>query len=318
MPVNEQSTRILTAVRNNLESCILGKSFEINLLLSTLLAGGHVLIEDVPGTGKTQLIRALAKSMRGDYRRIQCNPDILPSDITGVSVFHPHEERFVFRPGPVMTHILLADEINRATTKTQSALLEVMEERSVTADGVTYALPHPFMLCATQNPIDFEGTYLLPEAQLDRFMMKIGIGYPDAGTEKAMLLSHSQGQPVEQLEPVTTMEEIAAIQREVQQVHLSDVLSDYLLNIVRRTREHEDVMLGASPRATLAFMMAAKAYAFLAGRDYVLPDDIKILAPYVLEHRILLRPESRLGHRSASEVLQQILRQIHVPVSVGR
>lgn len=318
MPVNEQSTRILTAVRNNLESCILGKSFEINLLLSALLAGGHVLIEDVPGTGKTQLIRALAKSMRGDYRRIQCNPDILPSDITGVSVFHPHEERFVFRPGPVMTHILLADEINRATTKTQSALLEVMEERSVTADGVTYALPHPFMLCATQNPIDFEGTYLLPEAQLDRFMMKIGIGYPDAGTEKAMLLSHSQGQPVEQLEPVTTMEEIAAIQREVQQVHLSDVLSDYLLNIVRRTREHEDVMLGASPRATLAFMMAAKAYAFLAGRDYVLPDDIKILAPYVLEHRILLRPESRLGHRSASEVLQQILRQIHVPVSVGR
>ena len=318
MPVNEQSTRILTAVRNNLESCILGKSFEINLLLSTLLAGGHVLIEDVPGTGKTQLIRALAKSMRGDYRRIQCNPDILPSDITGVSVFHPHEERFVFRPGPVMTHILLADEINRATTKTQSALLEVMEERSVTADGVTYALPHPFMLCATQNPIDFEGTYLLPEAQLDRFMMKIGIGYPDAGTEKAMLLSHSQGQPVEQLEPVTTMEEIAAIQREVQQVHLSDVLSDYLLYIVRRTREHEDVMLGASPRATLAFMMAAKAYAFLAGRDYVLPDDIKILAPYVLEHRILLRPESRLGHRSASEVLQQILRQIHVPVSVGR
>ncbi|WP_059052037.1 AAA family ATPase [Paenibacillus senegalimassiliensis] len=318
MPVNEQSTRILTAVRNNLESCILGKSFEINLLLSALLAGGHVLIEDVPGTGKTQLIRALAKSMRGDYRRIQCNPDILPSDITGVSVFHPHEERFVFRPGPVMTHILLADEINRATTKTQSALLEVMEERSVTADGVTYALPHPFMLCATQNPIDFEGTYLLPEAQLDRFMMKIGIGYPDADTEKAMLLSHSQGQPVEQLESVTTMEEIAAIQREVQQVHLSDALSDYLLDIVRQTREHADVLLGASPRATLAFMMAVKAYAFLAERDYVLPDDIKTLAPYVLGHRILLRPESRLGHRNASEVLQQILRQIHVPVSVGR
>ncbi|WP_018752629.1 AAA family ATPase [Paenibacillus sanguinis] len=318
MPVNEQSTRILTAVRNNLKSCILGKSFEIDLLLSALLAGGHVLIEDVPGTGKTQLVRALAKSMRGDYRRIQCNPDILPSDITGVSVFHPHEERFVFRPGPVMTHILLADEINRATTKTQSALLEVMEERSVTADGVTYALPHPFMLCATQNPIDFEGTYLLPEAQLDRFMMKIGIGYPDAETEKTMLLSHSLGQPVEQLEPVTTMEEIAAIQREVRQVHLSDALSDYLLNIVRQTREHKDVLLGASPRATLALMMAVKAYAFLAERDYVLPDDIKTLAPYVLGHRILLRPESRLGHRSASEILQQILRQIHVPVRVGR
>ncbi|MGG6313480.1 AAA family ATPase [Paenibacillus macerans] len=318
MPVQEQSLRTLIAVKNNLESCILGKSFEINLLLSALLAGGHVLIEDVPGTGKTQLIKALAKSMSGDYRRIQCNPDILPSDITGVSVFHPHEERFVFRPGPVMTHILLADEINRATTKTQSALLEVMEERSVTADGFTYALPHPFMLCATQNPIDFEGTYMLPEAQLDRFMMKIGIGYPDAGTEKAMLQTHSQGQPVELLQPVTTMEEIAAIQREVQGVHISEALTDYLLEIVRRTREHEDVLLGASPRASLAFMMAAKAYAFLQQRDYVLPDDIKILSPYVLGHRILLRPESRLGHRNAGEVLNQILRQVHVPVTVGR
>nr|WP_239483627.1 MoxR family ATPase [Paenibacillus rhizolycopersici] len=308
----------LTAVKNNLESCILGKSFEIKLLLSALLAGGHVLIEDVPGTGKTQLVKALAKSMSGDYRRIQCNPDILPSDITGVSVFHPHEERFVFRPGPVMTHILLADEINRATTKTQSALLEVMEEQSVTADGVTHPLPHPFMLCATQNPIDFEGTYLLPEAQLDRFMMKIGIGYPDAGTEKAMLRSHSQGQPADQLEPVTTMEEISAIQREVQHVHISEPLADYLLEIVRRTREHEDVLLGASPRASLAFMAAAKAYAFLEERDYVLPDDIKTLAPFVLEHRILLRPESRLGHRNVGEVLQQILRQVHVPVAVGR
>lgn len=318
MPVHEQSMQTLNAVKNNLESCILGKSFEIKLLLSALLAGGHVLIEDVPGTGKTQLVKALARSMRGDYRRIQCNPDILPSDITGVSVFHPHEERFVFRPGPVMTHILLADEINRATTKTQSALLEVMEERSVTADGVTYPLPHPFMLCATQNPIDFEGTYLLPEAQLDRFMMKIGIGYPDAGTEKAMLRSHSQGQPADQLEPVTTMDEIAAIQREVQNVHISEPLADYLLEIVRRTREHEDVLLGASPRASLAFMAAAKAYAFLEDRDYVLPDDIKTLAPFVLEHRILLRPESRLGHRDVGEVLQQILRQVHVPVAVGR
>jgi MoxR-like ATPase len=318
VPVHEQSMQTLTAVKNNLESCILGKSFEIKLLLSALLAGGHVLIEDVPGTGKTQLVKALAKSMSGDYRRIQCNPDILPSDITGVSVFHPHEERFVFRPGPVMTHILLADEINRATTKTQSALLEVMEERSVTADGVTHPLPHPFMLCATQNPIDFEGTYLLPEAQLDRFMMKIGIGYPDAGTEKAMLRSHSQGQPADQLEPVTTMEEISAIQREVQHVHISEPLADYLLEIVRRTREHEDVLLGASPRASLAFMAAAKAYAFLEERDYVLPDDIKTLAPFVLEHRILLRPESRLGHRNVGEVLQQILRQVHVPVAVGR
>ncbi|MEK5477208.1 MoxR family ATPase [Paenibacillus sp. FSL R5-0407] len=318
MPVNEQSIRTLTAVKDNLESCILGKSFEINLLLTALLAGGHVLIEDVPGTGKTQLIKALAKSMDGEYRRIQCNPDILPSDITGVSVFHPHEERFVFRPGPVMTHILLADEINRATTKTQSALLEVMEERSVTADGVTYPLPHPFMLCATQNPIDFEGTYLLPEAQLDRFMLKIGMGYPDAATEKNMLHTHSLGQPVDQLRPVTSMEQIAAIQHEIRDVYISDLLSDYLLEIVRRTREHEAVLLGASPRASLAFMAAAKAFAFIDGRHFVLPDDLKVLAPYVLGHRILLRPESRLDSMNSKQVLQQILRQVQVPISAGR
>lgn len=318
MPVNEQSIRTLTAVKDNLESCILGKSFEINLLLTALLAGGHVLIEDVPGTGKTQLIKALAKSMDGEYRRIQCNPDILPSDITGVSVFHPHEERFVFRPGPVMTHILLADEINRATTKTQSALLEVMEERSVTADGVTYPLPHPFMLCATQNPIDFEGTYLLPEAQLDRFMLKIGMGYPDAATEKSMLHTHSQGQPVDHLRPVTSMEQIAAIQHEIRDVYISDLLSDYLLEIVRRTREHEAVLLGASPRASLAFMAAAKAFAFIDGRHFVLPDDLKVLAPYVLGHRILLRPESRLDSMNSKQVLQQILRQVQVPISAGR
>ncbi|MEF2964853.1 MoxR family ATPase [Paenibacillus sp. M1] len=318
MPANQQSIAILTAVKDNLESCILGKSFEIDLLLTALLAGGHVLIEDVPGTGKTQLIKALAKSIDGEYRRIQCNPDLLPSDITGVSVFHPHEERFVFRPGPVMSNILLADEINRATTKTQSALLEVMEERSVTVDGATYALPHPFMLCATQNPIDFEGTYMLPEAQLDRFMLKLGMGYPDALTEKNMLHSHSLGQPVDQLKPVTNAEQIAAVQREIREVHISESLTDYLLEIVRRTRNHEAVLLGASPRASLAFLAAAKAFAFLHERDYVLPDDLKILAPYVLGHRMLLRPESRLDSLNSQRVLEQILRQVQVPISAGR
>ncbi|MNW50273.1 ATPase family [compost metagenome] len=276
-----------------------------------------MLIEDVPGTGKTQLIKALARSMNGDYRRIQCNPDILPSDITGVSVFHPHEERFVFRPGPVMTNILLTDEINRATTKTQSALLEVMEERSVTADGFTYELPHPFMLCATQNPIEFEGTYMLPEAQLDRFMMKIALGYPDASTEKAILHSHHAGQPVDDLQPVTTMEEIASMQRQVRDVYISTELTDYLLSIVRSTRENDAVLLGASPRASLAFMMAVKAYAYVQSRDYVLPDDIKVLAPFILGHRVLLRPEYRLDSVKINQVLQQILRQIQVPVSAG-
>lgn len=315
MPVKEESIQIMSAVRANLESCILGKEFEISLLLTALLAKGHVLIEDVPGTGKTQLIKAMAKSMNGTYRRIQCNPDILPSDITGVSIFHPHEERFVFRPGPVMTNILLADEINRATTKTQSALLEVMEERSVTADGHTYELPDPFMLCATQNPIDFEGTYLLPEAQLDRFMMKIAMGYPDADTEKVMLQRHNMGQPTDHLQAVTTMEELRAIQQEIHDVHLSEPLSDYLLSIVRKTREHEAVILGASPRASLAFVMAVKAFAFLQRRDYVLPDDIKTLAPFVLGHRIVLRPDARLGSLTAHQVLDQIIRQAQVPVS---
>mgnify|MGYP000085147881 FL=1 len=316
MPVRQESMKIVNALRMNLESCILGKSFEIQLLITALLAGGHVLIEDVPGTGKTQLIRALSRSMSGEYRRIQCNPDILPSDITGVSVYHPRDEMFHFRPGPVMTNILLADEINRATTKTQSALLEVMEERNVTVDGETYPLPHPFMLCATQNPIDFEGTYTLPEAQLDRFMLRISLGYPDADTEKNLLLKHQEGQPVDRLLPVTDMEQISAIQQEIRGVHISDPVLNYLLQIVRTTREHPLVLLGASPRASLSFMMACKAYAFIQERDYVLPDDVKVLTPYALSHRILLRPESRLDNVSVDSLLQKMLQSIHVPVAM--
>ena len=318
MPVRKESIQIISAVRSNLESCIMGKSFEIQLLLTALLAGGHVLIEDVPGTGKTQLIKALSKSMRGEYRRIQCNPDILPSDITGVSVFHPKDERFYFRPGPVMTNILLADEINRATTKTQSALLEVMEERSVTVDGDTYDLPHPFMLCATQNPIDFEGTYTLPEAQLDRFMLKISLGYPDKDIEKTLLKQHQSGQPVDRLESVTHMDQISAIQQEIKEVFIGDPVMDYLLDIVRHTRTHPSVLLGASPRAAISFMMAVKAFAFLQERDYVLPDDVKTMAPYVISHRIVLRPESRLDSMSSEAVLNSVLQQVRVPVSMGQ
>ncbi|PWW43183.1 MULTISPECIES: AAA family ATPase [Paenibacillus] len=318
MPVRKESIQIISAVRSNLESCIMGKSFEIQLLLTALLAGGHVLIEDVPGTGKTQLVKALSKSMRGEYRRIQCNPDILPSDITGVSVFHPRDERFYFRPGPVMTNILLADEINRATTKTQSALLEVMEERSVTVDGDTYDLPHPFMLCATQNPIDFEGTYTLPEAQLDRFMLKISLGYPDKDIEKRLLKQHQSGQPVDRLESVTHMDQISAIQQEIKDVFIGDPVMDYLLDVVRKTRSHPSVLLGASPRAAISFMMAVKAFAFLQERDYVLPDDVKTMAPYVISHRIVLRPESRLDSMSSEAVLNSVLQQVRVPVSMGQ
>ncbi|SEK92047.1 MoxR family ATPase [Paenibacillus sp. OK003] len=318
MPVRKESIQIISAVRTNLESCIMGKSFEIQLLLTALLAGGHVLIEDVPGTGKTQLVKALSKSMRGEYRRIQCNPDILPSDITGVSVFHPRDERFYFRPGPVMTNILLADEINRATTKTQSALLEVMEERSVTVDGDTYDLPHPFMLCATQNPIDFEGTYTLPEAQLDRFMLKISLGYPDKDIEKTLLKQHQSGQPVDRLESVTHMDQISAIQQEIKEVFIGDPVMDYLLDVVRKTRSHPSVLLGASPRAAISFMMAVKAFAFLQERDYVLPDDVKTMAPYVISHRIVLRPESRLDSMSSEAVLKSVLQHVRVPVSMGQ
>lgn len=318
MPVTKESVHTISRVKSNLESTILGKSFEIKLLLTALLAGGHVLIEDVPGTGKTQMIKALARSMQGEYRRIQCNPDILPSDITGVSVFHPRDERFYFRPGPVMTNILLADEINRATTKSQSALLEVMEERSVTVDGDTYDLPKPFMLCATQNPIDFEGTYMLPEAQLDRFMLKFSLGYPDADTEKYLLKQHQQGQPADKLTPVTTMEEIASIQQEIRSVYMEEAVTDYLLGIVRSTREHPAALLGASPRAAISFMNAVKSYAFLHERDYVIPDDVKVLAPYVISHRIVLKPEARLDNVSQETVLAQVLRNEKVPVSMER
>lgn len=318
MPVTKESVHTISRVKSNLESTILGKSFEIKLLLTALLAGGHVLIEDVPGTGKTQMIKALARSMQGEYRRIQCNPDILPSDITGVSVFHPRDERFYFRPGPVMTNILLADEINRATTKSQSALLEVMEERSVTVDGDTYDLPKPFMLCATQNPIDFEGTYMLPEAQLDRFMLKFSLGYPDADTEKYLLKQHQQGQPADKLTPVTTMEEIASIQQEIRSVYMEEAVTDYLLGIVRSTREHPAALLGASPRAAISFMNAVKSYAFLHERDYVIPDDVKVLAPYVISHRIVLKPEARLDNVSQDTVLAQVLRNEKVPVSMER
>ncbi|MBD7967524.1 AAA family ATPase [Paenibacillus gallinarum] len=318
MPVTKESVHTISRVKSNLESTILGKSFEIKLLLTALLAGGHVLIEDVPGTGKTQMIKALARSMKGEYRRIQCNPDILPSDITGVSVFHPRDERFYFRPGPVMTNILLADEINRATTKSQSALLEVMEECSVTVDGDTYDLPKPFMLCATQNPIDFEGTYTLPEAQLDRFMLKFSLGYPDAETEKYLLKQHQQGQPADKLTPVTTMEEIASIQDEIRSVYMEEAVTDYLLGIVRSTREHPAALLGASPRAAISFMNAVKSYAFLHERDYVIPDDVKVLAPYVISHRIVLKPEARLDNVSQETVLAQVLRNEKVPVSMER
>jgi len=302
----------------NLETCILGKKFEIRLLLTALLAEGHVLLEDVPGTGKTMLIKALAQSIQGNFRRIQCNPDLLPTDITGVSMYHPKTESFVYRPGPVMSNILLVDEVNRATTKTQSALLEAMEERHVTVDGDRYELPTPFMLLATQNPIDFEGTYRLPEAQLDRFMLKFSLGYPSAESEKAMIGSQSASNPLDSLQPVTDVDEIIRLQEIVKAVYVDASIVDYIVDIVTETRKDPMLALGASPRASLALTKALRAYAFLNNRDYVLPDDVKELAPYVLCHRLILRPEAAMDGMTQASVLNSVLQRVKVPVRMEK
>ncbi|MFC4811291.1 AAA family ATPase [Paenibacillus sp. GCM10023250] len=310
--------RLSNEIRRNLESCILGKQTEIERLLTALLAGGHVLIEDVPGTGKTQLVKALARTIGGQFRRIQCNPDLLPSDITGVSIYHPKNETFLFRPGPIMANLVLVDEINRATTKTQSALLEAMEERHVTVDGDTYGLPVPFTMIATQNPIEFDGTYTLPEAQLDRFMMKISLGYPDAATERQMIVSPNATSPAELLEPVATAAQVALMMEDVKRVHLDNAVADYIVRIVRGTREHAGVQLGASPRAAISLTAAARACAYLQERDYVIPDDVKLLASPVLAHRIILLTESHMNGLTTEDVVQAVVRETSVPTRMER
>lgn len=310
--------QLCSTILRNLEACILGKETEIERLLIAVMAGGHVLLEDVPGTGKTQLVKALAKSIGGQFRRIQCNPDLLPTDITGVSIYHPKQEDFIFRPGPVMTNILLADEINRATTKTQSALLEAMEEGRVTVDGETYSLPAPFTLLATQNPIEFEGTYTLPEAQLDRFMMKLSLGYPSESDEQRMVTASGSLYPSDQAETVISMEDMIRIQEQVLAVHMDDAVGQYLVQLVRGTRNNANIMLGASPRAAISLSRAAKACAFLRQRQFVTPDDIKELAPYVLSHRLLLRTEARMNGVKAEDVVQDVIQGTKVPVRLER
>ncbi|MFB9280122.1 AAA family ATPase [Cohnella cellulosilytica] len=309
---------LLDKIRHNMESCIYGKKEEIASMLTALLAGGHVLIEDVPGTGKTQMVKALALSIGGIFHRIQCNPDLLPTDITGVSIYHPKLEQFVFRPGPVMANLLLADEINRATTKTQSALLEAMEEKRVSVDGETHNLPHPFMLFATQNPIEFEGTYSLPEAQLDRFLMKIKLGYPDEASEKRLVMEPGASRSAEALPAVATVEDVARMQKLAEEIHLESAVADYLIALVRGTRQHSAVLLGASPRAAVALTSAAKAYAFLNHRSFVLPDDVKAMAPLVLGHRLHLRSEARMQGVTNVQVLEEVMRLLPVPVGMER
>ncbi|MDF2855296.1 MAG: yeaC [Neobacillus sp.] len=301
-------------ILENIEKVMIGKRNVAELSLVAFLAGGHVLLEDVPGVGKTMMVRALAKSVNANFRRIQFTPDLLPSDVTGVSIYNPKEMEFQFRPGPLMGNIILADEINRTSPKTQSALLEGMEEASVTIDGVTHKLPKPFFVMATQNPIEYEGTYPLPEAQLDRFLLKMKMGYPDIAEEMEVLNRAQKQPPIEDLYPVIDLEGLLALQQEIKEVFVDHTLKRYIVDIVSGTRSYRGVYLGASPRGSIALMKAAQAYAYMYGRDYCLPDDIQYLAPFVLGHRIILKSEAKFEGISAEEVVNQVVARIHVPV----
>jgi MoxR-like ATPase len=305
-------------LQESLGTVIVGKEAEIELCIVGLLCRGHLLIEDVPGTGKTLLAKALARSSGCSFERVQFTPDLLPGDVTGVSVYNPQAQTFEFRRGPIFAQVLLADEINRATPKTQSALLEAMEEWQVTVDGTSHQLPDPFMVLATQNPIELGGTFPLPEAQVDRFLLKLKLGYLPADQEVAMLDRFQSGSPLGALEAVTDAVEIKAAQAVCREIYCDATLKDYCVRIVRRTREHRDVSLGSSPRGTLGLLHAGQARAALAGRDYVLPDDIKDIAPNVLEHRVMLRPNAELRGLTSAAVLEEVLATESVPMTGRR
>jgi MoxR-like ATPase len=300
-------------LKDNLEKVIIGKEDSILLTIIAFLCQGHILIEDVPGVGKTMLARSLAKSLGCNFKRIQFTPDMLPSDVTGVSIYNQNTREFEFRPGPLMAQIVLADEINRATPKTQSALLEAMEERQMTVDGTTHILPVPFMVMATQNPIEYEGTFPLPEAQLDRFLMRIDLGYTSLSNEIRILEEQQIIHPILELGPVITTEEILVAQDTIKLIHVSDPVKRYIVQMVRETREHPEVYLGASPRGSLGLFRAGQARAALNGRDFVLPDDVKILAPNVLSHRVVVSPAARLTDVSAVKIVREILDSLAVP-----
>ncbi len=307
-------TKYTDQIIQNVETVIVGKRPQIELLMVALLCQGHVLIEDVPGTGKTMLARATAASMGMRFKRLQCTPDLLPNDITGVSVFNQKTNTFEFRPGPVFSNILLADEINRATPRTQAALLEAMQEQQATADGVTRPLPAPFLVLATQNPIEYEGTFPLPEAQLDRFLIRLSLGYPETGDEIQMLRNLRKQHPIETVEQVVDGTELIDLHDAVTDVHVDESLERYILSIVRATRSHPDVALGASPRGSLALYKTAQALAALRQRDYVTPDDVKRLVPLALAHRLIVKPESQLRGRTAEAILGEILERTELNI----
>jgi MoxR-like ATPase len=297
----------------NVETVIIGKRESIELTLIALLAQGHVLIEDVPGVGKTMLARSIAKSIGCSFRRIQFTPDMLPSDVTGVSVFNQKTLEFEFRPGPVMAQIVLTDEINRATPKTQSALLEAMEERQATVDGITYPMHRPFLVLATQNPIEYEGTFPLPEAQLDRFMLRISLGYPSKESEQKILDAQQFKHPIEEIDQVVTVQELLAAQEQVKQVYVDDLVKRYIIDLVALTREHPDAYLGASPRGSLTLYRTAQVRAAMDGRDYVIPDDVKILSMSALAHRLIISPSARIKDVDPRSVIEDVLQSVPVP-----
>ena len=298
----------------NIEKVVIGKRPQLTLALAAYLCEGHVLLEDVPGVAKTMLARALAGSVGCTFKRLQCTPDLLPTDVTGVSIFNQKTAEFEFRPGPIFAQTLLTDEINRATPRTQSALLEAMAERRVSVDGKTYTLKPPFLVLATQNPIDQEGTFPLPEAQLDRFLVRLSLGYPTLEEEGKMLQRMQQGHPIDDLQPVAKAEDILAAQAAIRNVHVDDKVRNYILQIVHGTRSHEDVLLGGSPRASIGLYRTGQALAAIGGRDFVLPDDIKRMAHPVLAHRMILKPESRLRKRTPALIVQDVVGDVAVPV----
>ncbi len=300
----------------NVERVIVGKHEEVRLALVALLCRGHLLIEDVPGTGKTVLAKAIAKSLGCSFRRIQFTPDLLPSDVTGLSIYNQKTQEFEFRPGPIMAQVVLADEINRATPKTQSALLECMEERQATIDGTTYRMPDPFLVIATQNPIEYEGTFALPEAQLDRFMLRIRLGYPDPIDEIVILDEQKRGHPLEEIDEVCSVEELRGMQTAIREVYVDSSVSDYIVRLVNATRSHTDVYLGASPRGSLALYRAGQALAALLGRDYVIPDDVKALAEPALAHRIIIKTSSSIHDVQPVQVIRDLLDSVPVEAAV--
>lgn len=299
----------------NVEKVIVGKRQAIEMVLVAMLCEGHVLIEDVPGVGKTMLARAIAGSLGISFKRLQCTPDLLPNDITGVSVFNQKTQEFEFRPGPAFVHILLADEVNRATPRTQSALLEAMGERQISVDGVTYPLRQPFIVLATQNPIEFEGVFPLPEAQLDRFLLRLSVGYPEIDEEAAMLRRLQREHPIESLPQVADAQELPGLTRSVWEVHVDETLNQYVVQLIHATRAHPDLALGASPRGSLALFKTSQALAAVRGRDYALPEDVKTMAPLTLTHRLLVQPESALRGRTAEAILHEVLERVELPLS---